>query len=126
MPVLSKTRRTLSKQEIIGILKSRKIEGVEKVARKFGVSSRAIMYHQRKHNAYKPEEIDRAIELLEEPLSEYPRRRHNLQEQCEHKNFTLFLKCSCTLILSENHLDQVIEILQREKARRGVVREIKI
>lgn len=49
----------------------------------------------------------------------YPVRDYEKQKECEHIGFKMFLKCGCSLALGENSLDEVIEILIRERDRQG-------
>jgi hypothetical protein len=56
----------------------------------------------------------------------FPKRNYTKMENCQHKNFTLFFKCKCSLTLGDNQLNEVIEILLKEQERRASLKEVVI
>lgn len=102
--------------ELLGLLKTR---DPQEIADHFAITLRSVQYTRRKYNAFSDDQIDDAIKELRRqvyPSSNYPPRDYERQSKCKHENFTLFLKCGCTLTLGEKDLDQAIKILQRRKS----------
>lgn len=76
-------------------------------------------YYKRKFHAQNTDSINRAIMGLESQITGlpdyYPFRDYNQQEVCDHLDFTIFLKCKCTKVISEKDIDELIAILIKKK-----------
>lgn len=117
--IRQKNTKILSLLDIIELLNLLKSEEIPAIAEHFEITVSAVYYQQRKYQAYDDDRIDRKVRDLEKKIVakdyDYPPRDYQRQEACDHHQCTLFLKCSCTLTLSENDIDQAIEILLRKK-----------
>lgn len=93
--------------------------GIKTACKNLGLTSEEGKYYKRKHEAYSKDKITLAIYVLESQVPgnyrEYPFRNYEKQEKCDHKDFKLMLKCTCSKVLSENDLDEIIEICQKKK-----------
>ena len=118
MIIISKKSKSLSVSDMIEFLELMKTETLPFIAKKFSISVRAAQYHKRKYYGFTEEEIDREKSYLQRQLDEpmeHKQQNYRMQERCDHSRFTLFLRCNCSLILSEKDLDRVIDILLKRK-----------
>lgn len=118
---MSHISKILTKIETISILHRLNSQHIQDIALIFDIPIHEVKRIRKEYNAYSEDKINNAIRMLESQLrfsnEDYPHRNYKKQETCNHDDFTIFLKCKCTKTLSENNLDEIIEICQRKKAR---------
>lgn len=111
--------KTLTKIQSIEFLELLRDFDIKKACLVLELNVEEGKYYKRKFDAYNNDSIRGAINKLESQLSgslgNYPHRDYKKQEECEHKDFTIFLKCKCSKVLSENDLDDIIAICQKKK-----------
>lgn len=84
----------------------------------FGISLAQVHYQRRKYHAYTDIQIDNMIKQIEDETYNQPWRNYKKQETHDHLGkFTLFFKCSCSMIKSEKDLDEIMPILIKEWKR---------
>ncbi len=91
-----------------------------------GLNTEEGKYYKRKFKANDNYNIEDAIRKLESQLitgtpQNFPYADYGRQSKCEHKDFTIFLKCKCSKVLSENDLDEIIEICTKRKLGQKVL-----
>lgn len=115
------TPRLLTKIETISFLYRLKQQNIQDIASIFDITIKEVKRIRKHYDAYSEDRINNAIRMLESQVrfsnEDYPYRNYKKQETCEHNDFTVFLKCKCSKVVSENNLDEIIEICQRKKAK---------
>lgn len=88
------------------------------IADYFGISLGQVHYQRRKYHAYTDEQINKITKMIEEETYNEPTRDYKKQETCDHLGkFTLFFKCSCSMVKGEKDLDEIMPILLKEWKR---------
>lgn len=112
--------RTLTKLETISFLHRLKSQELPIICEILEITLKQAKKIRKDNNAFSEDKINTAIRNLELQVGfknndDFPSRDTKRQENCEHKDFKLMFKCTCSKILSENDLDELIEILQKKK-----------
>lgn len=114
-----KKYKTLTKIQSVEFLELLRDYNITYACLILGLNKEEGKYYKRKFDGYDNDRIRGSIAKLESQitgsLGNYPKRDYKKQEECEHKDFTIFLKCKCSKVLSENDLDEIIAICQKKK-----------
>ncbi len=117
----SSKARTLTILETISFLHRLQQQDLRDIAEIFEITIKQAKKIRKEHGAFSEQKTNDAIRNLENRLGyknsdeNYPDRNLKKQESCEHKDFTIFFKCKCSKVLSENNLDEIIAICQKRK-----------